>query len=83
EFTTKSAKQFGSGWGWLVLNGGKLEGVTTSNAGTPLTTSAKPILTVDVWEHAYYLDYQNDRGGFLKVYLEKLVNWDFANANLG
>ncbi|HJL01704.1 MAG TPA: superoxide dismutase [Polyangiaceae bacterium LLY-WYZ-15_(1-7)] len=83
EFTTKSAKQFGSGWGWLVLNGGKLEVVTTSNAGTPLTTSAKPILTVDVWEHAYYLDYQNDRGGFLKVYLEKLVNWDFANANLG
>ncbi len=83
EWVQKASSQFGSGWGWLVQDGGKLSIVTTSNAGTPLTTSAKPILTIDVWEHAYYIDYRNDRGGFIKVWLDKLVNWDFANANLG
>ena len=82
QWVSKCSKQFGSGWGWLVLDGGKLDIITTSNAGTPLTTSAKPILTIDVWEHAYYVDHRNDRGGFIKVYLDKLVNWDFANQNL-
>ena len=82
QWLQKASTQFGSGWGWLVLDGGKLSIVTTSNAGTPLTTSAKPILNIDVWEHAYYIDYRNDRGGFIKVWLDKLVNWDFANANL-
>ena len=83
EWVQKASSQFGSGWGWLVQDEGKLSIVTTSNAGTPLTTHAKPILTIDVWEHAYYIDYRNDRGGFIKVWLDKLVNWDFANANLG
>ncbi len=82
EWLSKASKQFGSGWGWLVQEGGKLSIVTTSNAGTPLTTGATPILNIDVWEHAYYIDHRNDRGGFIKVWLEKLVNWDFANANL-
>ncbi len=83
QWVAACGKQFGSGWGWLVENNGKLEIVTTSNAGTPLTDGVKPILTVDVWEHAYYIDYRNARPGFLKTWLEKLVNWDFANANLG
>ncbi len=82
EFSTKGMAQFGSGWAWLVLDGGKGKIVTTSNAETPLTTSAKPLLTCDVWEHAYYIDYRNDRAAFLKVFLEKLVNWDFAAKNL-
>jgi Fe-Mn family superoxide dismutase len=82
EFATKGMAQFGSGWAWLVLDGGKGKIVTTSNAESPLTTAAKPLLTCDVWEHAYYIDYRNDRAGFLKVYLDKLVNWDFAAKNL-
>ncbi len=82
EFKTKSAGQFGSGWGWLVLEGGKGKVVTTGNAGTPLTAGQTPLLTIDVWEHAYYIDHRNDRGGFIQVYLDKLVNWDFAAANL-
>ncbi len=82
EFSTKGMAQFGSGWAWLVLDGGKAKIVTTSNAETPLTTAAKPLLTCDVWEHAYYIDYRNDRAAFLKIFLEKLVNWDFAAQNL-
>lgn len=82
EFAAKSTGQFASGWGWLVIDGGKAQVVTTSNAGTPLTTSATPLLTIDVWEHAYYLDYQNARGSFIAAYLDKLVNWDFAAENL-
>lgn len=74
--------RFGSGWAWLVLDGGAGKIVSTPNAETPLTTSAKPLLTVDVWEHAYYLDYQNKRDGFLEVFCDKLINWDFVAKNL-
>lgn len=82
EFVAGGVGQFGSGWVWLVLDGGKLKIAKTPNAETPLTTSAKPILVCDVWEHAYYLDYQNRRPDFLTSFLENLVNWDFANKNL-
>lgn len=83
QFATAAGGQFGSGWAWLVKNSaGKLEIVTTSNAGCPLTDNHTPILTCDVWEHAYYLDYQNGRGNYVAAWWN-LVNWDFANANLG
>ena len=75
--------QFASGWGWLVLDGGKLKAVKTPNAANPLQNGQKPILTVDVWEHAYYLDYQNRRADYVKAVLDNLVNWDVAAANLG
>ncbi|MCB0222010.1 MAG: superoxide dismutase [Chrysiogenetes bacterium] len=83
EFSAAAATQFGSGWAWLVKDGDKLAIVKTANAGNPMTDGKTPILTLDVWEHAYYLDYQNRRPDFIKTYLESLVNWDFANANLG
>jgi superoxide dismutase, Fe-Mn family len=83
EFVTKGLGQFGSGWVWLVLDGDKAKVVATPNAETPLTTSAKPLLTCDVWEHAYYIDARNNRKGFLEAFLDKLANWDFAAANLG
>lgn len=83
QFKASAAGNFGSGWTWLVLEGGKLKIVNTSNAATPLTTDGQtPILTVDVWEHAYYLDYQNRRPDFVQSFFDNLVNWDFANANL-
>ncbi len=82
EFTKKAATLFGSGWVWLVDNGGKLEIVQTTGAGTPLTTDARPLLTLDVWEHAYYLDHQNRRPEFIGAFLSSLVNWDFAAQNL-
>jgi Fe-Mn family superoxide dismutase len=75
--------QFGSGWAWLVLSGDKLEVVKTPNAETPLTSAKKPLLTIDVWEHAYYLDYQNKRADYVSGVLDKLLNWDFASRNLG
>lgn len=75
--------QFGSGWVWLVLQDDKLKVLTTGNAETPLTQGVKPLLTVDVWEHAYYLDYQNSRADYVDTVLDKLINWDFAAANLG
>jgi Fe-Mn family superoxide dismutase len=81
-FSNAAATQFGSGWAWLVAENGKLKVVKTPNAETPLTTAAKPLLTIDVWEHAYYLDYQNRRGDYIKAFMEKLVNWDFAEKNL-
>ncbi|MBN1571418.1 MAG: superoxide dismutase [Acidobacteria bacterium] len=81
-FSSAAASQFGSGWAWLVQEGGKLKVVKTSNAETPLTTSAKPLITIDVWEHAYYLDYQNRRADYIKAFVEKLLNWDFAGKNL-
>ena len=81
-FSNAAATQFGSGWAWLVLDGGKLQVVKTSNAETLVATSAKPLITIDVWEHAYYLDYQNRRADYVKAYVEKLINWDFAEKNL-
>ncbi len=81
-FIKAAATRFGSGWGWLVRKDGKLQVVSTPNAETPMTQGATPLLTVDVWEHAYYLDYQNRRPDFLQTFLKELVNWDFAAANL-
>lgn len=81
-FKNAGLTQFGSGWAWLVLEGGKLKITKTANADTPLAHGQKAILTVDVWEHAYYLDYQNRRADYLDIFLKNLVNWDFANANL-
>jgi len=81
-FKNAGLTQFGSGWAWLVLEGGKLKITKTANADTPLAHDQKAILTVDVWEHAYYLDYQNKRADYLDIFLKNLVNWDFANANL-
>lgn len=83
EFAAAAATQFGSGWAWLVADGDKLEIVKTSNAETPLTSSKKPILTIDVWEHAYYIDFRNARPSYIDTFLDHLVNWDFANKNLG
>lgn len=82
-FKTAGATQFGSGWAWLVLTGGKLEVIKTANADTPVAHGLKPLLTVDVWEHAYYLDYQNRRPDYLSAFVDKLINWDFVNACLG
>ncbi|PLO93594.1 superoxide dismutase [Fe], partial [Klebsiella pneumoniae] len=82
KFTDAAAKNFGAGWTWLVKNAdGSLAIVSTSNAGTPLTTDAKPLLTVDVWEHAYYIDYRNARPSYLDHFWA-LVNWKFVAANL-
>lgn len=83
DFADAGATQFGSGWAWLVATGGKLEVRKTLNAETPLTDqSCTPILTMDVWEHAYYLDFQNKRPAYIDAFLNHLVNWDFANENL-
>jgi Fe-Mn family superoxide dismutase len=82
EFANAGATQFGSGWAWLVLDGGKLKCVKTPNAETPLTTAATPLLTMDVWEHAYYLDWQNRRPDYITAFLERLINWEFAAENL-
>ncbi len=82
-FATAGATQFGSGWAWLVLAGGKLDIRKTPNAETPLTEAGvAPLLTMDVWEHAYYLDYQNARPSYINTFLDKLVNWEFVSANL-
>jgi len=83
QFKNAAVTQFGSGWAWLVSNGGNLEIVKTANAETPLTSGATPLITCDVWEHAYYLDYQNRRPDFVQAFLDNLINWDFAAANLG
>lgn len=82
QFIDGGATQFGSGWVWLVADGGKLKVVKTANANTPLTDGATPLLVCDVWEHAYYLDYQNRRPDFLSAFVDNLINWDFANENL-
>jgi len=80
---TAAVTQFGSGWAWLMLDGDKVSIAKTSNADSPLTKNIRPLLTIDVWEHAYYLDYQNRRPDYVNTILEKLINWDFAAANLG
>jgi Fe-Mn family superoxide dismutase len=81
ELAKASVSRFGSGWGWLVLDGGKLKVVSTSNADLPFIHGQTPLLTVDVWEHAYYLDYQNRRADYVAALLDKIVNWDFAAKN--
>ena len=81
-FTNAGKAQFGSGWVWLVLDGGKLTVEKTPNADTPMAKGKKCLLTMDVWEHAYYLDYQNKRPDYIAVFLDKLVNWEFAAANM-
>ena len=83
ELTAAATSQFGSGWAWLVADGDALKVVKTGNAETPLTSGMKPLVTIDVWEHAYYLDYQNRRADYVAAVLDKLVNWEFALANLG
>ena len=82
ELAAAATTQFGSGWAWLVQDGGKLKVVKTGNAQTPLTQGMKPLLTIDVWEHAYYLDYQNRRPDYVKALVDKLLNWRFAADNL-
>jgi Fe-Mn family superoxide dismutase len=83
ELVTAAGAQFGSGWVWLVLDSDMLKVVKTANAEVPMTMSMKPLLTIDVWEHAYYLDYQNRRADYVKAVLDTLINWDFAAENLG
>lgn len=82
ELFTAASTQFGSGWAWLVEDAGKLKVVKTGNADNPMTRGMKPLFTLDVWEHAYYLDYQNRRADYINAVLDKLVNWDFVAANL-
>ncbi|WP_339740492.1 superoxide dismutase [uncultured Maricaulis sp.] len=82
-FATAGATQFGSGWAWLVLKDDKLEIRKTGNAETPITEAGvTPLLTMDVWEHAYYVDFRNRRPDYIATFLSDLVNWDFAAANL-
>jgi Fe-Mn family superoxide dismutase len=83
-FTKSAVGNFGSGWTWLVKKAdGSVDIVNTSNAGTVLTTADKALLTIDVWEHAYYIDYRNARPKFVEVFLNSLANWDFAAKNFG
>jgi Fe-Mn family superoxide dismutase len=81
-FKAAGATQFGSGWAWLVLDAGKLAVTKTPNAETPLSKGQVPLITMDVWEHAYYLDFQNRRPDYITTFLDQLVNWDFAAKNL-
>ena len=82
EFKKTALDVFGSGWAWLVQKDGKLDVISTSNADTPIAQDIKPLLTVDVWEHAYYLDYQNKRADYLESFIKNLINWDFVNINI-
>lgn len=81
-FKSAGATQFGSGWAWLVLDGNTLKVTKTPDAVNPLTSGQTPLMTMDVWEHAYYLDYQNQRPSYIDAFLENIVNWDFAAQNL-
>lgn len=82
EFKAAAISQFGSGWAWLIIENGELKITKTANADTPIAHGLKPLLTVDVWEHAYYLDYQNRRADYVEGVLKNLLNWEFAQANL-
>ncbi len=82
QFKTAGTTQFGSGWAWLVLDSGKLKVTKTANADLPMAHGQTALLTIDVWEHAYYIDYQNRRPDYIGVFLEKLINWEFAANNL-
>ena len=81
-FAEAATTQFGSGWAWLVLDNGKIKVTKTGNADTPIAHGQVPLLTLDVWEHAYYLDYQNRRPAFVEAFLDHLLNWEFVNANM-
>ena len=82
EFKAAGMTQFGSGWAWLVVENGALKIVKTANADCPLVHGQTPLMTCDVWEHAYYLDFQNRRPDYIQAFLDNLVNWDFAAENL-
>lgn len=82
RFRAAALSHFGSGWVWLVLDGPKLRILTTGNADSPIGTRMVPLMTLDVWEHAYYIDYRNERVRYVDTFLDKLVNWKFAAANL-
>ncbi len=82
KFAEAATTQFGSGWAWLVDDGGSLDVIKTSNADLPMKHSAKALLTIDVWEHAYYIDFRNARPNYISNFLERLVNWDFVAQNL-
>jgi superoxide dismutase, Fe-Mn family len=81
EFADAAIRQFGSGWAWLVMDNGSLKVIETGNADNPIAGNLRPLLTIDVWEHAYYLDYQNRRDAHVKAVIDKLLNWDFAADN--
>jgi superoxide dismutase, Fe-Mn family len=82
KLATESVNHFASGWGWLVLSNGKLEVTSLHDADTPAVHGLTPLLTIDVWEHAYYIDYRNERPKFVKSVLENVINWDFVAQNL-
>ena len=82
QLAKESINHFASGWGWLILNNGKLEVTSLHDADTPAAHDMIPLLTIDVWEHAYYIDYRNDRANFVKTVLENIINWDFVAQNL-
>lgn len=81
EFKNAAVTQFGSGWAWLAFEGENLKIIKTANADTPLAHGMKPLLTIDVWEHAYYLDYQNRRLDYVTAFIENLIDWEFVNKN--
>lgn len=84
DFAEAAKGEFGSGWAWLVVNAnGELNVISSTDAENPLSSGLTPILTIDVWEHAYYLDYQSERSKYIEAYLNNLINWDFAITNLG
>jgi Fe-Mn family superoxide dismutase len=83
QFKVAAVGQFGSGWAWLVLDGAALKIVKTPNAMTPMIQGQRALVTCDVWEHAYYLDYQNRRPDFVQTFLDHLIDWSFAEKNMG